>query len=102
MDKFEQWFQTHIATGAIARNTPAYNQVFYAKQDLLDRLKVEGAAVLEIVAQWFQERIFTGELSRDAEASAQASDARDVLMATLAPASVAAPPKAPQQTQTKE
>ncbi|HEY2178100.1 MAG TPA: hypothetical protein VGH15_05910 [Caulobacteraceae bacterium] len=37
-DTVTAWFQERIATGEIARNTPAYNQVFEALPDLIDRL----------------------------------------------------------------
>lgn len=43
-DIVNTWFAESIATGAIARNTEAYNQVLAAKDDLIARL---GAATSE-------------------------------------------------------
>lgn len=37
----EDWFDTHIRTGAIARATAAYNQAVLAKAHLIAKLKDE-------------------------------------------------------------
>jgi hypothetical protein len=44
-DTVNTWFRERLATGALARDTPAYNQVAAALPDLIGRLTVVDPAI---------------------------------------------------------
>lgn len=99
----DAWFRETIATGEIARHTPAYNHAFAAKADLIARLDTAAPAQIAagqaidyaaIVSCWHQEQLAAGEVALHGPALDQAVAARSDLIARLSGvADVAAPAK---------
>ena len=103
-DIAKAWFGASIATGAIARNTEAHNQVVDAMPALIAALgagprATPAASAADTVNTWFAERIATGPIAQHSDAYDQAVAALPALIAALGDSAAPTAPAADKEVE---
>lgn len=106
-DTVNAWFSDKIATGDIALDTPAYNQAFAARSDLIERLDAGAAETppadpVTIACVWYPQQLVCGPFARNIAAAQQAEDAKADLIGRLSGAPASKPTPAVKPTPTPQ